>query len=109
MSFDVIYCHFMSFHVITCHIMSYHVSLDYHSVKSWQGEGRGKVKYVFLGLRRQLCCQAEGKNTVDPSHLLLLPEQFQRKDLRRTTAFKSILIISEFPPDIHYDSQIVIL
>jgi hypothetical protein len=41
--------------------MSYYVSLDFSyqlSIKS----GQGRVKYVFLGLRRQLRYQAEGKN-----------------------------------------------
>jgi hypothetical protein len=46
--------------------MSFHVSLYYSDqllIKSGEREGgvRG-VKYVFLGLRRQLCCQAKGKN-----------------------------------------------
>jgi hypothetical protein len=62
MSFHVISAHLVSFYVSKCHITSYHVSLDFsdhHSIKSGQGEGRGRV---FLGLRRQLCCQTEGKN-----------------------------------------------
>jgi hypothetical protein len=61
---------FMSNHVIhvkschSCQIMSFmsnHAIHDFsrNSVKS--GGGRG-VKYVFLSLRRQLCCLAEGKN-----------------------------------------------
>jgi hypothetical protein len=34
-----------------------------HSVKSGGGAGWGRgVKYVFLSLRRQLHCLAEGKN-----------------------------------------------
>jgi hypothetical protein len=64
LSFPVISCHFMSFHVIKFQIVSYHVSLgfcDHHSIKSGRGRGRGRVKYVFLGLWRQLRCQAEGK------------------------------------------------
>jgi hypothetical protein len=60
---------FMSNHIIhvNCQLMSIHVNsrhLSYrfseNSVKS--GGGEGMVKYVFLGLRRQLRCQAEGKN-----------------------------------------------
>jgi hypothetical protein len=39
------------------------VSFDFsgNSVK-WEGGEGGGIKYVFLGLRRQLRCQAEGKN-----------------------------------------------
>jgi hypothetical protein len=44
--------------------MKYHVSLglfyDQLSIKSG-GWGEGWVKYVFLGFRHQLRCQAEGK------------------------------------------------
>jgi hypothetical protein len=35
---------------------------DKLSIKSGRVRVRGRVKYVFLGLRRQLLCQAEGKN-----------------------------------------------
>jgi hypothetical protein len=66
MSLSVISCHsyhfmsFMSFHVISCVSMSYHVisfviglfRQDFNKVGR---EGSGiRVKYVFLGLRRQL-------------------------------------------------------
>jgi hypothetical protein len=30
-------------------------------------DGRGRVKYVILGLRRQLCCQAVGKSVIAKS------------------------------------------
>jgi hypothetical protein len=76
-SFHVISCHFMSFHVISCHFMSlciilchyrsFHVSLDFSdqlSVKSGRGRagaGAGAESNIFLGLRRHLCCLAEGK------------------------------------------------
>jgi hypothetical protein len=53
----VISCIFMSFYVILCRLMPFHVSLDHLSLKSGGG-----VKYVFLGLRRHLRCQAKGKN-----------------------------------------------
>jgi hypothetical protein len=43
------------------------------------GVGRG-VKYVFLGLRRQLRCQAKGKNTI----------QFHRK------RYVLVLLVSGF-------------
>jgi hypothetical protein len=58
----------MSIHVI--HVNSCHVTLDFsgNSVKwavsrrvKWKGGREGGVKYVFLGLRRQLRCLAEGK------------------------------------------------
>jgi hypothetical protein len=70
---------FMSNHVKSCHscqimsFMSNHAIHDFsrNLVKSG-GEGRGGEgggsnmgKYVFLSLRRQLCCQAEGKNESD--------------------------------------------
>jgi hypothetical protein len=45
--------------------MSNHAIHDFskNSVKLGRGrEGGGGVKYVFLSLRRQLCCLAEGKN-----------------------------------------------
>jgi hypothetical protein len=64
-------CKFLKNHVKSCQIMSIHVnscnschlSLDFsgNSVKCWGGWGG--VKYVFPGLRRQLRCQAEGKNS----------------------------------------------
>jgi hypothetical protein len=60
MSIQVNSCQFMSTYVNSCH--SCHLSLDFsrNSLK-WRGEV-GRVKYVFLGLRRQLRCQAKGKN-----------------------------------------------
>jgi hypothetical protein len=47
------------------------------------------------------------KNTVDPCHLLLLPAQILRSDLRRKTMFKSLLAISEFPPCLE-DAKLVL-
>jgi hypothetical protein len=47
-------CQFMS--LMSIHVNSCHVSWKFSKV----GEG-GRVKYVFLGLRRQLRCQAKGK------------------------------------------------
>jgi hypothetical protein len=55
----------MSFHAILYHIMSYHVSLDFSyqlSIKSGRARAGAGSNMFFLGLRRQLCCQAEGKN-----------------------------------------------
>jgi hypothetical protein len=54
-------------HVKSCQIMSFmsnHAIHDFsrNSVKSGGGGGRGGVKYVFLSLRQQLRCLAEGKN-----------------------------------------------
>jgi hypothetical protein len=61
MSFRVIKRHIMSFYVILCHIMFFGLI---HTAIHLSREGGGRVQYVFLGLWRQLCCQAEGKNAV---------------------------------------------
>jgi hypothetical protein len=73
-------CHVMSCHVMSCHVMSCH-TIPYHVIscviglflpafnKVGAGAGVGKagrrVKYVFLGLRRQLRYQAERKKATD--------------------------------------------
>jgi hypothetical protein len=51
-----------SFHVICCEVMPYHVSFDFFDqfFNRVEREG-GRVKYVFLGLRRQQSCQVKGK------------------------------------------------
>jgi hypothetical protein len=64
-SFHVISCHFMSYHIISFHVISCHIKCHRtfphcHSIKL--GGVRGWVKYVFLSLRRQLRCQAKGKD-----------------------------------------------
>jgi hypothetical protein len=97
MSYHVISCHVMSYHVISCHIMSYHVIschiMSYHAIPchivsyqviSWviglfrpafNKVGRaGGVNFVFLGLRQQLRCQAEGKKRTPLSSRLTLPK-----------------------------------
>jgi hypothetical protein len=84
-SFHFISCHYVidlvSYHVIKCHIMSYHAPschimchwtfrTSFHL--SWEG-GVGVAKHIFLGHRRQLRCQAEGKNidvNINISHML---------------------------------------
>jgi hypothetical protein len=53
-------CQFMSNHVNLCHLC--HLSLNFSGNPVKSGEGGGK--YVFLGLRRQLRCQNEGKNRI---------------------------------------------
>jgi hypothetical protein len=82
MSYHVISCHIMSYNVISCHVMSYNIMSyqvksyhlllkfsDHHSIKLVrQAKGRGRVKYVFLGLRRLLRCQAKGKIWVKSPH-----------------------------------------
>jgi hypothetical protein len=60
-------CQFMSIHVHPWHLcqfielMSCVIHLFYKFSKVG-AEREGRVKYVFLGLRRQVRCQAEGKN-----------------------------------------------
>jgi hypothetical protein len=68
MSCHVMSCHVMSCHVMSCHFMSFHVRhfISFHVtscviVAFKKAGGRGRAKYVFPGLRRQLRCQAEGK------------------------------------------------
>jgi hypothetical protein len=41
------------------------------------------------------------KNTVDPSHLLLLPAQIIKSDLRSKMMFKLLSTIGEFPSRTH--------
>jgi hypothetical protein len=49
-------------HVKSCHSCQGSCDFSGDSVKSGGREGWRGVKYVFLGLRRQLCCLAKGKN-----------------------------------------------
>jgi hypothetical protein len=51
-------------HDTLCHIIPLYVSIDFSNLLLIKlgRRGRGGVKYVFLGLQQQLCCQAEGKN-----------------------------------------------
>jgi hypothetical protein len=58
-SFRVISCHFVSFHVISLSVILCVIILFRSTFNKVGREGR--VKYVFLGLRRQLRSQAEGK------------------------------------------------
>jgi hypothetical protein len=51
----------MPYYVISCHIMC-PWTFPTRFQKSREGSGV-RVKYVFLGLWRQLCCQADGKNS----------------------------------------------
>jgi hypothetical protein len=57
---------FMSIYVNSCQFMPFMSFVtgifQKFSKVEWGGRGEGGVKYVFLGLRRQLCCLAEGKN-----------------------------------------------
>jgi hypothetical protein len=85
---------FLSNHVVyvkSCHsgqMMSYHsfhVSLGQNSVKSGGRAGEAGVNYVFLGLRRQLCCQAEGKNTC---HKVT----YGKKSIRRINMYNIVII-----------------
>jgi hypothetical protein len=62
MSFYLIKCYFISYHVILCHIMSYHIMCHWDFSDHLLTKSGGGVKYVFLGLWRQLRSQAEGKN-----------------------------------------------
>jgi hypothetical protein len=48
------------------------------------------------------------KNTVDPSHLLLLPAQNLRRDFKSKTMFKSLLTIGSSPPPIFRQPQAAI-
>jgi hypothetical protein len=61
----------MSNYVISGRIMPFHVSLDFSDHLSLKSGG--VVKYVFLGLRRQLCCQAEGKNGLKANEIRAHP------------------------------------
>jgi hypothetical protein len=73
MSLNVISCQYEFNHVIACHnYVIYHVVScvsglfrpSFTKVGGRAGPGKGRIKYVFLGLRRQLCYQAKGKNKV---------------------------------------------
>jgi hypothetical protein len=62
--------HVKSFHVISCHFKC-HWAFPTSFRLSREGQGKGGrgggVKYVFLSLRRQLRCQAEGKKASPPA------------------------------------------
>jgi hypothetical protein len=50
-------------------------------------------------MNAQLCKERfKKKNTVDPSHFLILRAQILRSDFRRKAMFKLLLTIGEFPP-----------
>jgi hypothetical protein len=61
MTLSVISNHIMSFHVILCNIMCHWTFPSSFQVSR---AGQVRVKYVFLGLWRQLRCQAKGKNVL---------------------------------------------
>jgi hypothetical protein len=57
----------MSFYVISCHLTF--PTIIQKSREAGEGQDRVRVKYIFIGLRQQLLCQAEGKH-VDTTDFL---------------------------------------
>jgi hypothetical protein len=82
-------------HVNSCHSCQFMTFMSFYGIHfichrpfpqiQVSGGWGGGVKYVFLGLRRQLRCLAEGKNVVSPSAKQYLVKlscvQKKRKDI----------------------------